>query len=293
MASKLETVGSTSRRDSGLRETAYRFARNKLAMLGLIILLILVICAVFAPWIAPYPYDEMNLANAKKLPSSEHWFGTDNYGRDLLSRCIYGARISLQVGVLAVAGAVALGGILGALAAFYGGIIDDIIMRLLDIIYAVPAVLLGIAIASTLGPGLGNMMIAIAVGNVPSYARVVRASVLTVKSNEYIEASRCIGASDTRILFKHILPNSLAPIIVQATLGVAGAILSAATLSFLGLGIEPPTPEWGSMLSTSRQFIREFPHMSIFPGLCIMVTVFALNVIGDGIRDAIDPRLRD
>ena len=274
-------------------ETAQRFCRNRLAVTGLVILIALIIVALFASVIAPYPYDLQDTKIAKQGPTLAHLFGTDNYGRDVLSRCIYGSRISLTVGVVAVGVAIAAGGILGAVAAFYGGIIDDIIMRLLDIVYAVPAMLLGIAIAATLGASLQNMMIAIAVGNVPSYARVVRASVLTVKGNEYIEAARCVGASDKRIIFKHIIPNALAPIIVQATLGVAGAILACSTLSFLGLGIQPPTPEWGSMLSTARQFIRECPHMSIFPGLCIMVTVFALNVIGDGIRDAIDPRLKD
>jgi peptide/nickel transport system permease protein len=274
-------------------EIIRRFSRNTLAMVGFGILVFLILVAVLAPYVTAYPYDLQNLAHAKEPPSMQHWFGTDNYGRDLLSRCIYGARISLQVGVLAVSFAIIAGGLFGSLAAFYGGIVDDVIMRILDIIYAVPAILLGIAIAATLGPGLGNMMFAIAIGNIPSYARVVRASVLTVKSNEYIEASRAIGASDIRIILRHIIPNSLAPIIVQATLGVAGAILACATLSFLGLGIQPPTPEWGSMLSSSRQFIRQSPYMSIFPGLCIMITVFALNVIGDGIRDAIDPRLKD
>jgi peptide/nickel transport system permease protein len=284
---------ATEKGQSYWGEIAYRFSRNKLSMAGLIVLIILIIIAVLAPWIAPYPYDEQNLARAKEKPSADHWFGTDNYGRDILSRCIFGARISMQVGVLAVAFAIAVGGLLGAIAAFYGGFIDDIIMRVLDIIYAVPAVLLGIAIAATLGAGLRNLMIAVAVGNIPTYARVVRASVLTVKENEYIEASRSIGSNDSRIIFKHIIPNALAPIIVQATLGVAGAILACATLSFLGLGIQPPTPEWGSMLSSARQYIRQLPHMSVFPGLCIMITVFALNVIGDGIRDAIDPRLKD
>lgn len=286
--------GRISMRHQGrFLETAQRFCRNRLAVTGLVILIALIIVALFASIIAPYPYDLQDTKIAKQGPTFAHLFGTDNYGRDVLSRCIYGSRISLTVGVVAVGVAIAAGGILGAVAAFYGGIIDDIIMRLLDIVYAVPAMLLGIAIAATLGASLQNMMIAIAVGNVPSYARVVRASVLTVKGNEYIEAARCVGASDKRIIFKHIIPNALAPIIVQATLGVAGAILACSTLSFLGLGIQPPTPEWGSMLSTARQFIRECPHMSIFPGLCIMVTVFALNVIGDGIRDAIDPRLKD
>lgn len=274
-------------------EIVLRFAKNKLAALGAIILLVLIILAIFAPLIAPYPYDQQNLARAKQPPNADHWLGTDNYGRDILSRCIYGARISLTVGVISVSVAIALGGILGSVAAYYGGVVDDVIMRLLDVVYAVPALLLAIAIVSTLGSGLNNIMIAIALGNMPSYARVVRASVLTVKENEFIEAARGIGASDARIIFKHILPNALAPIIVQGTLGVAGAILSCATLSFLGLGIQPPTPEWGSMLSIARQFIRNSPYMSIFPGLFIMITVFSLNVIGDGIRDATDPKLKD
>lgn len=274
-------------------ELARRFFKNKLSVIGTVILLCLIFAAVFASFVAPYPYDQQNLAAAKMGPSMEHLFGTDNYGRDILSRCIYGARVSLQVGVLAIAGAIAIGGFLGAVAAFYGGIVDDAIMRVLDVVYAVPAILLGIAIAATLGAGLKNMMIAIAVGNIPSYARVVRASVLTVKENEYVEASRAIGASDGWIIFKHIIPNALAPIIVQTTLGVAAAILSCSTLSYLGLGIQPPTPEWGSMLSSARQYIRQLPYMSIFPGICIMLTVFSLNVIGDGLRDAIDPKLRD
>ncbi|MDE7218455.1 MAG: ABC transporter permease [Oscillospiraceae bacterium] len=280
-------------RQGKLGETLQRFGRNKLAVTGAVILVILVLVALFAPVLAPYAYDAQDSAVAKQGPSLQHWFGTDNYGRDIFSRCIYGARISLTVGIVAVSVAIIAGGLLGAVAAFYSGVVDDIIMRILDIVYAVPAMLLGIAIAATLGASLQNMMIAIAVGNVPSYARIVRASVLTVKDNEYIEAARCVGASDWRIIFKHILPNALAPIIVQATLGVAGAILSCSTLSFLGLGIKPPTPEWGSMLSTARQFIRQCPYMSIFPGVCIMITVFALNVVGDGIRDAIDPRLKD
>lgn len=278
---------------SGISEIVSRFFRNKLSVTGLMIILLLTLAAIFADIICPYAYDKQNLSSAYMGPCLEHWFGTDNYGRDLLSRCIYGARISLQVGLLAVAVAILVGGLLGAVAAFYGGWIDDVIMRVLDVVYAVPAILLGIAIAATLGSGLRNMMIAIAIGNIPSYARVVRASVLTVKENEYIEASRAIGASDAWTIVRHIIPNALAPIIVQATLGVAGAILSCSTLSYLGLGIQPPTPEWGSMLSSARQFIRQYPHMSIFPGLFIMLTVFALNVVGDGLRDAIDPRLRD
>lgn len=274
-------------------EIFQRFTRNKMAVIGVIIILALVFCALFAPLIAPYGYDDQNIANALQGPSAEHIFGTDNFGRDIFSRVIYGSRISLQVGLLAVSVAIVVGGTLGALAAFYGGKTDSIIMRCMDVLMAIPGMLLAIAIAASLGPGLSNMMIAIGVGSVPSYARVVRAAVLTVKEQEYIEAARSIGANDYRIILKHILPNALAPIIVQATLGVAGAILSCATLSFLGLGIAPPVPEWGSMLSAARQYLRSDWYMATFPGLFIMLTVYALNIVGDGLRDAIDPRLKD
>ena len=271
----------------------YRFRKNKMAMFGLIVLILLILCAIFADFIAPYGYDDQNLDIAIQGPSKEHLFGTDNFGRDIFSRIIYGSRISLQVGLLAVGVAIVVGGIFGAVAAFYGKAVDSVIMRLMDVLLAIPGMLLAIAIAATLGPGLGNMMIAIAIGNVPGYARVVRAAVLTVKEQEYIEAAQSIGANDIRVVFRHILPNAMAPIIVQATLGVAGSILSCATLSFLGLGITPPIPEWGAMLSAARQYLRDAWYMATFPGLFIMLTVYALNVVGDGLRDAIDPRLKD
>lgn len=284
---------ATIKRQGPWMEIFQRFTRNKMAVIEVIIILALVFCALFAPLIAPYGYDDQNIANALQSPSAEHIFGTDNFGRDIFSRVIYGSRISLQVGLLAVSVAIVVGGTLGALAAFYGGKTDSIIMRCMDVLMAIPGMLLAIAIAASLGPGLSNMMIAIGVGSVPSYARVVRAAVLTVKEQEYIEAARSIGANDYRIILKHILPNALAPIIVQATLGVAGAILSCATLSFLGLGIAPPVPEWGSMLSAARQYLRSDWYMATFPGLFIMLTVYALNIVGDGLRDAIDPRLKD
>ena len=271
----------------------YRFRKNKMAMFGLIVLILLILCAIFADFITPYGYDDQNLDIAIQGPSREHLFGTDNFGRDIFSRIIYGSRISLQVGLLAVGVAIVVGGIFGAVAAFYGKAVDSVIMRLMDVLLAIPGMLLAIAIAATLGPGLGNMMIAIAIGNVPGYARVVRAAVLTVKEQEYIEAAQSIGANDIRVIFRHILPNAMAPIIVQATLGVAGSILSCATLSFLGLGITPPIPEWGAMLSAARQYLRDAWYMATFPGLFIMLTVYALNVVGDGLRDAIDPRLKD
>lgn len=269
-----------------------RLLRNKLAMLGLVIIIILILTAVFAPLIAPYHYDAQNLKNSNMLPSKGHIMGTDNFGRDIFSRIIYGSRISLQVGFIAVGIGVFTGGALGAIAAYYGGITDNIIMRFIDVLLAIPSTLLAISISAALGPGLKNAMIAVGIGTVPTYARVVRASVLTVKQQEFIEAARSIGCNNFRIIMRHIIPNSLAPLIVQATLGVANAILAAAALSFIGLGIQPPTPEWGAMLSAGRSYIRDYWHVVTFPGMAIMVTIFAINVFGDGLRDALDPRLK-
>lgn len=274
-------------------EVWLRLIQNKAAVLGLIILSIMIFFAIFADILAPEGYDNQVLANASQSPSLDHIFGTDNLGRDILVRIIHGSRISLTVGIVSVTMSITIGGVLGSIAAFYGGRADNIIMRCLDIVMAIPGMLLAIAIAASLGPGLNNMMIAIGIGSVPGYARVVRASVLTVKDQEFVEAARSIGASDFQIILKHIIPNSLAPIIVQATLGVAGAILSAASLSFLGLGITPPIPEWGAMLSSARTYIRTDGYMSIFPGIAIMLTVYALNIVGDGLRDALDPRLKN
>jgi len=270
-----------------------RFKKNRMAMFGLITIILLSICAIFADYIAPYGYDDQDLSRSFLLPCKEHIFGTDNFGRDIFSRIIYGSRISLTVGFFAVGFAIVVGGILGAIAAFYGGKTDNIIMRAMDILLAIPGMLLAIALAAALGPGLRNMMIAIGVGSIPRYARVVRASVLTVREEEFVEAAISIGASDARIIFSHIIPNAMAPIIVQATLGVASSILATATLSFLGLGIQPPIPEWGAMLSSARQYIRDYWHLTTFPGLMIMITVYALNVLGDGLRDALDPRLKN
>lgn len=284
---------SAYNRPSLWMEAWRRLRKNKVAMFGLAILVIMILCAIFADVIAPYGYDDQDLSRKMQFPSRQHPLGTDNFGRDILSRIIYGARVSLQVGLVAVAVSIVVGGVLGAIAAFYGGRTDNIIMRCMDVLLAIPGMLLAIAIAAALGSGMRNMMIAIGIGSVPGYARVVRASVLTVRDQEYVEAARSIGASDARIIFRHVIPNAMAPIIVQATLGVAGAILSAASLSFLGLGITPPTPEWGAMLSSARQYIRNYWYMATFPGIAIMLTVYALNVLGDGLRDALDPRLKD
>lgn len=275
------------------RDAWYRLKKNKSAMLSLIILVVIIFCAIFADYIAPYPYDKQDYTATFQLPSKEHLLGTDNFGRDILSRIIYGSRISLIVGFSSVIFAIIVGGLLGAVAGYYGGKIDNIFMRSMDVLMAIPGMLLAISLAAALKPGLVNLVIAIAIADVPGYARVVRASVLTIKEQEFIEAAECIGASDKRIIMQHIIPNCLAPIIVQATLGMAGAILSASALSFLGLGVQPPTPEWGSMLSSARQYIRSHWHLTTFPGLAIMITIFALNVLGDGLRDALDPRLKN
>ncbi len=281
-----------NKRQSQFKATWKRMARNKFAMFGLAIILILIICAIFADVIAPYGYADQDLKRRFLPPSLEHPFGTDNFGRDVFSRVIYGTRISLQVGFVAVGIASIVGGLLGALAGYYGKLIDNAIMRVIDVMLAIPSILLAIAIAASFGSGLTNVMIAVGISSIPTYARIVRASVLSVREQEFVEAARATGASDLRIIFSHILPNAMSPVIVQATLGVASAILSAAGLSFIGLGIQPPIPEWGAMLSAGRAYLREYPHMVMFPGVTIMLTIFALNLFGDGLRDALDPRLK-
>lgn len=272
-----------------------RLRRNKMAMLGLVVLVILGSLALFANQIADY--DEVaikqNSTNRMVKPNKENWLGTDDLGRDIFARLIHGARVSLMVGVVAVGIAVLIGGSLGAIAGFYGGRIDNTIMRIMDIFLAIPSILLAIAIVAALGGSLFNLMIAVGISSIPQYARIVRASVLTVKDQEFIEAARAVGANDRRIITKHIIPNALAPVIVQGTLGVAGAILSTAGLSFIGLGVPKPQPEWGAMLAEGRQFLRKAPHITTYPGIAIMITILALNLLGDGLRDALDPRLKE
>ena len=280
------------RKNSNLYLTLVRLRRNRLAVFGLVIMLLLVVVAVFAPWIAPYDYAAQNLSDAFEPPCAKYWLGTDDFGRDILSRLIYGARISLQVGLFAVWLSMCVGGVLGAIAGYYGGKVDDIIMRFMDILLSIPQILLAVTIAAALGPGLLNLNIAVGIANIPSFARVVRGAVLSIVGQEFIEAAHCMGASDAWIIARHILPNCSAPIIVQATLRVAGAILAAAALSFLGLGIQPPTPEWGGMLSAARGYVRDYAYMTISPGLAIMITILALNFLGDGLRDAMDPKMK-
>lgn len=288
-----ENVAEDAKKRSQWLEVWRRLRQNKSAMVGLGIIIVLILSALLADIVAPFGIDDQNLMNALQTPNSNHWFGTDNFGRDIFSRVVHGSRISLQVGFIAVGIAMITGGTFGAIAGYYGGKLDNFIMRMMDILLAIPSILLAISIVAALGPGLSNVMIAVGISSIPSYSRIVRASVLTLKDQEFVEAARAVGANDVRIIGRHIIPNSMAPIIVQATLGVAGAILSAAGLSFIGLGIQPPTPEWGAMLSSGRQFIRDYPHMTAFPGLAIMITIFGLNLLGDGLRDALDPRLKN
>lgn len=281
-----------NKKRSQYRDVYRRLMKNKLAVLGMTIVAGLLICAIFADYIAPFPYDEQDLPNRFLYPSWEHPMGTDNFGRDILSRVIYGGRISLAVAFLAVAIGLVIGGILGGTAAFYGGKYENIVMRFIDIMMAVPSILLAISISAALGSGVSNAAIAIGFGAIPTFARVTRASVLATKDQEYVEAARAIGASDFRIIFRHILPNALSPIIVQSTLRLAESILVISSLSFIGLGVQPPIPEWGSILASGRDLIRDFWPIVTFPGVAIMVTLISFNLFGDGLRDALDPRLK-
>lgn len=278
---------------SQTQEIVRRFLRNRQAVAGLIMLTILVFCAVFAPVIAPYDPIKQDLRSRLDPPSWEHIMGTDELGRDIFSRILYGARISLTVGLIAVSLSCVAGCLLGVIAGYYGGVLDNIIMRCADVLMAIPSILLNIAIVAALGTGLQNVMIAIGISSIPGYCRIMRASILSLRDQEFVEASRAAGAGGVYIITHHILPNCLAPLIVQATLRTGSAILSCASMSFIGLGIVPPTPEWGAMLSSGREFLRDAPHLTTFPGVAIMFAVFAMNLMGDGLRDALDPKLKN
>ncbi|PLR83622.1 peptide ABC transporter permease [Bacillus canaveralius] len=268
------------------------FRQNKLALVGTIIVLFFIVIAIFAPMIAPSGINEQDFSKKLQPPSSEHWFGTDDFGRDILSRVIFGARISLRVGFISVLGSIVVGCLLGIIAGYYGKWVDTVISRVFDIMLAFPSILLAIAIVAVLGPSLTNALIAIAIINIPNFGRLIRSRVLSVKQEEFIVAAKAVGMNDQRILFVHVLPNSMAPIIVQGTLAIATAIIEAAALGFLGLGAGAPNPEWGKMLSDAKQFMIQAPWTMIFPGLAIMLTVLGFNLMGDGLRDALDPRMK-
>ncbi|WP_059172817.1 ABC transporter permease [Bacillus sp. FJAT-27445] len=270
-----------------------KLIRNRLAAVGLTIVTTMVLVAIFAPLIAPYPPNKMDIANSLAVPGSKgHLLGTDNYGRDLLSRLVYGARISLIVGVSAVVFGAFFGTLLGLVSGYFGGRLDSVIMRTMDGLFAFPFILLAITLMTVLGQGLVNVIIAIGIANVPGFARIVRGQVLSVKEEEFIEVTRSLGATHPRILFHHVLPNCLAPLIVYGTMSVAGAIVSEAALSFLGLGVQPPTASWGSILKDGKDFLVLSPHMATFSGLAILLTVLGINLFGDGLRDALDPKMR-
>jgi peptide/nickel transport system permease protein len=269
-----------------------RLRRNHGAIAGLVLLALLAVMALVASLVAPYEPNVMAPANALKGPSAEHLFGTDQFGRDILTRIMYGARLSFRVGFIAVGIALVFGVLLGLTAGYYGRWVDALVTMLIDVMLAFPGILLALAIVAILGPSLLNLMVAVGVSAIPGYTRLVRGAVLAARQQAYVEAARVIGASDSAIMFKHILPNVLAPVIVLATLGIGGAILVGASLSFLGLGAKPPTAEWGAMLSTGRNYLAIAPWITLFPGLAIMVTVLSINLLGDGLRDALDPRLK-
>ncbi len=285
-------LGADARPSRGRLATAWRrFRQRPGAMIGAAVLLIFIAMAIFAPLIAPFDPNEISRAR-RAAPSGTHWMGTDELGRDVLSRVIYGARISLRVGLVAVAIGLVAGTFFGLIAAYFGGWVDAVLMRIMDVLLAFPGILLAIAIIAILGPSLENAMIAIGIEAIPVYTRTSRASALSVKELEYVIGARALGSRDGRILFKHILPNIVAPLIVLATVGVAGSILTAAGLSYLGLGAQPPTAEWGAMLSSARSFLRDAWWMATFPGLAIILVVLSLNLFGDGLRDILDPRMR-
>lgn len=269
------------------------FRKNKIAVVGAIIILLFIVLALAAPIIAPEGINEQKLGERLQPPSAEYWLGTDDFGRDILSRIIYGARISLWIGFFAVLGSSVVGCFLGILAGYYGRWVDGIISRIFDIMLAFPSILLAIAVVAVLGPSLRNALIAIAIINIPNFGRLIRSKVLSVKQEEYVLAAKAVGMKDSRILFRHILPNSLSPIIVQGTLAVGTAIIEAAALGFLGLGATAPDPEWGKMLADSKQYIMQAPWTMIFPGLAIMLTVLGFNLMGDGLRDALDPKMKE
>lgn len=271
-----------------------RLCRNKTAVLGLVIVSLLVLIGILSPIIFDYETQVIKTDYSSTLqpPSAEHPFGTDELGRDILIRTLYATSTSLSIGIVTVIVALAVGLVLGSAAGYFGGKVDMIIMRIMDIFLAIPGTLLAICIVASLGNSIMNLIIAQAVSATPKFARVVRGAVMTVRDSEYVEAARAIGAKDTTIIFHDVLPNSLAPIIVQTTLEVASVILSIAGLSFIGLGIPAPRPEWGAMLSGSRSYIRDYSYMCMFPGLAIMITILSLNLLGDGLRDALDPKLK-
>ncbi len=280
------------RKKSKLREVWRRLRKNKLAVVALIVLVLLLLVALLGPLIAPYSYETQNAKNSYAKPSAEHLLGTDKLGRDIFSRLIYGARQSLKMGIFAVAFSAVVGCTVGAIAGYYGKWVDNLCMRLLDVYQAIPMFLMCVTLAAILGPSLENAVLALGISGVPGYARLMRASVLTVREMEFVESAKAIDLGGPSIIVQHIIPNAIAPIIVEITMGIGAMILAGASLSFIGLGAQPPKPEWGYMISHARSAMRDHPTLALYPGLCIMLTVLSCNLLGDGLRDALDPRLK-
>lgn len=266
------------------------FARNPASWVGLFLVLGMVLMAIFAPFIVERAPEHQNLRLRLQPPSSSEWFGTDEFGRSLFSRVVYGARISLLTGIIPVAVAMSIGTIIGLLSGFFRGWVDSVLMRIMDILLAFPSLLLALAVVGTLGPGLINAVIAVSIVAIPDYARIVRSVVIGAREEEYVQAATALGARNNRLMFKHLLPNAIGPIVVQATLGVGFAIMAIAGLSFLGLGIQPPTADWGEMLSRGRRFLPDATWLMLFPGIAVSLTVLGFNLLGDGVRDALDPK---
>jgi peptide/nickel transport system permease protein len=283
---------TTPKRDTELRQVWRHLRRNRLAMVGLVVLAIFLLSAIFAPLLTPYDPIKTDFGNALSHPSSENLLGTDWLGRDVFSRILYGSRISLAIGLISVSIGMLVGVPIGALSGYYGGKFDLFIQRVIDILIAFPGILLAIVVVTVLGVGVENVMIAVGIASVPIYTRLVRGSVLSVKEQGYVAAAKALGIGDARIILRHIMPNCLGPIIVQSTFQIATAILWAAGLGFLGLGAQPPDPEWGAMLSKGREYLRTAHHLTTYPGLAILFMVLGFNLLGDGMRDALDPRSR-
>ena len=295
MSKKIVSAGprlDTGKKQSQWKDVWKRLRRNKLAMIGMIIVIVMLLSAIFADVLAPYDYAKQNYKARFEMPSWQHLFGTDDFGRDIFSRVLKGGQISLGVAIVSVSMALVVGGLLGSTAAYYGGVYGAVIMRCMDIIMAMPSFLLAMAIAAALGTGMVNTCIAIAIGTVPTFTRILYASVLSIKGQEFVESATACGANDFRIIFRHVIPNVLAPIIVNASLRIGVAIMTISGLSFIGLGVQPPTPEWGSIMSAGRQYIRDFWPIVILPGIAIALTMIGFNLFGDGLRDALDPKLK-
>lgn len=287
-------VDSTEKKKlSRSAEVWRRYRKNPTAMIGLAIISVIILSAIFADIIVPYDYGiKQVIPDRLQGPSLKHLFGTDDLGRDLFSRVIHGSRSSLVLGILTTAVATLIGGFLGGICAYYGNRVDNIIMRLLDVITSIPSTLLSLSIVAALGPGIRNLVIAITVSRVPTFARVIRSAVLNIVNQEYIEAAKAGGTRNLRIMLRHVYPNAMSPIIVQCTMSISQLILQAAGLSFLGMGMQPPAPEWGALLNSARDFMRTAPHLMLFPGIAIVLAALAFNLVGDGLRDAFDPRLK-